>query len=747
MSFVGDAAAGVRVRKPAVNAHRAISKSGNTKGRKMKLAVPKRTRSAGARWLVAALTAAVVIGPASAQAASAPSEIVLSDVAVTSTFTNVRATMVKVTTSDSAFILDLASGRRFSPEGAFGNSSGTYIVRPVAGGSYVAQRVSDGVDTPIVAPVIAGWRFSIFDVSEDGTRVAWNALDPTGTRIKAFLASVDGTLQTPPEGLGIAHGKAVSVDALGPGLWWGAYSETDHFDSVTRFDYVTNTSTTINRPPDARIDLGEWWPSWDLEWAGFVADAGIFVRNLSSGATYQVPVDRTLVDQYDVGPNGRVALIAHPTDGLTGLYVWQPGFAKIVPVAAPIPPRDSADFQTVVNTTNPAQRILSSDGNSAVFTVTGHDLSGNGPMATRIYRVDLTGFVDPARLPAGASVCADATGASPGQFVGVNITPPFAGGAGWGVLHSSDNPAGSTSSVNFVAGPANPNVAFARVGANGKVCYTNSPLAASHLVLDEMIVGDANALAQPTPTGSVRLIDTRDGDRGVLAPGESICVAAVGAQAGDIVGVNITPVGASAPGYGTLHSSDNPAGETSSVNFGAADTNPNMGFVKVGADGKICYTNSPLATSHVVLDEMIVGKSSAFAAPSPTGAVRIVDTREGRGGATLAPNVTICAPAVGAQPGDFVAVNLTPTRSSGPGDGVLHSSDDPAGGTSSVNFVANSANPNLGFAKVGTDGKICFTNSNSATTDIVLDEVAVMSPAAFAPPSPTGAVRILDTRS
>lgn len=109
----------------------------------------------------------------------------------------------------------------------------------------------------------------------------------------------------------------------------------------------------------------------------------------------------------------------------------------------------------------------------------------------------------------------------------------------------------------------------------------------------------------PTADGAARLVDTRLTNTPVAAA-STRCVPAVGADPGDYITVNVTPVEATTFGHGTIHSSDDPAGDTSNVNFGPGTVDPNTTTVHVGTDGNICFTNSIHGPVHLIIDELIV---------------------------------------------------------------------------------------------------------------------------------------------
>lgn len=116
----------------------------------------------------------------------------------------------------------------------------------------------------------------------------------------------------------------------------------------------------------------------------------------------------------------------------------------------------------------------------------------------------------------------------------------------------------------------------------------------------------------------------------IVRPDETYCMPAIGAGRGDYVTANITPVVATARGNGALHSSDDPGPSTATVNFGPGTVDPNVALVKVGTDGKICFTNSEHANVNIILDQLVNATSTSFSLPTAEGAVRLTDTRVAR---------------------------------------------------------------------------------------------------------------------
>lgn len=145
-----------------------------------------------------------------------------------------------------------------------------------------------------------------------------------------------------------------------------------------------------------------------------------------------------------------------------------------------------------------------------------------------------------------------------------------------------------------------------------------------------------------------------------------------------------------------------------------------------------------------VVDQLVIASASTFSLPTADSAERLLDTRVA--GSPLGSNARRRVTTVGTSPGDWVVVNATPVLATTPGFGTGHSSDDDAGATSNVNFGPGTIDPNIAIAKVGSDSKVSFTNSDHGSVHLVLDQLVNADAAAFSRATGDGAKRLTDTR-
>ena len=200
----------------------------------------------------------------------------------------------------------------------------------------------------------------------------------------------------------------------------------------------------------------------------------------------------------------------------------------------------------------------------------------------------------PPKIAVGGRLCFDVAG-SPGDAAVVNLTPVQPERKGNGLLVSSDvTTPPNASNVNYAPGVVDPNVAIAPIGADGKVCYVNSELAAVHLVADHLGSIDADAYTPATSTGAPdRRVDTRNGLGGTRIPvGGRLCFDVAGSP-GDAAVVNLTPVQPERKGNGLLVSSDvTTPPNASNVNYAPGVDDPNVAIRTNRCRRQVCYVNS-----------------------------------------------------------------------------------------------------------------------------------------------------------
>jgi regulation of enolase protein 1 (concanavalin A-like superfamily) len=116
-------------------------------------------------------------------------------------------------------------------------------------------------------------------------------------------------------------------------------------------------------------------------------------------------------------------------------------------------------------------------------------------------------------------------------------------------------------------------------------------------------------------------------------------------------------------------------------------------------------------------------------------------------GTEVGPSDRLCF-AVAGSPGDAAIVNLTPVLAQGPGNGQLISSDVTSPPlASNVNYGPGTIDPNVAVARIGADGKVCYSNSEHTSVHLVADHLGTIDTAAYTPATPTGApARTVDTR-
>ena len=217
------------------------------------------------------------------------------------------------------------------------------------------------------------------------------------------------------------------------------------------------------------------------------------------------------------------------------------------------------------------------------------------------------------------SACASASSGSPGDAAVVNLTPVEADNNGYGLLVSSDvTPHRSRPTSTTRPATIDPNVAVAPIGADGKVCYVNSPLA------------DRRPRRRPPRHHPRQRLRPRRPERRTRPQGRHphrsrrrthpalrpVCfaVSAHPATQPSSTSPPSTPTTA-ATAYSCRPASTAPF--ASNVNYAPGTIDPNVAVAPIGADGQVCYINSPLASVDLVADHLGTIRGNAYVPAVP----------------------------------------------------------------------------------------------------------------------------------
>lgn len=193
-----------------------------------------------------------------------------------------------------------------------------------------------------------------------------------------------------------------------------------------------------------------------------------------------------------------------------------------------------------------------------------------------------------------------ATGVS-AVVVNLTVTEPTA--SGYVTAFAASAPLPFASNVNFVAGQTVANRAVVGVSADGEIALYSSS-GNPHLVVD---IGGWFT-ASGTGRGSIstiqplRLLDTRVSERVVPSPPTRVRVGGVLVPPGATAAVlNVTATAPNWSGWLAVWPSGTAQPHVSDLNFGSAQTVPNLVIAKLGPDGAINVATGG-ASAHVVID-------------------------------------------------------------------------------------------------------------------------------------------------
>ena len=156
--------------------------------------------------------------------------------------------------------------------------------------------------------------------------------------------------------------------------------------------------------------------------------------------------------------------------------------------------------------------------------------------------------------------------------------------SGFLTAFSCDSATPVVSNHNHVRGQVVASAAIVPVSSSGEVCVYS--FTDTNLIVD--ITGRFPTGTGVVPAAPQRLADTRTADPAHAIRPVCRCTFAIPAVAGAAttaaVAIDVTAVGATAPGFATVYPCDEAVPGTSNVNYGTGAATPNLAIVRPGAD-------------------------------------------------------------------------------------------------------------------------------------------------------------------
>jgi hypothetical protein len=305
----------------------------------------------------------------------------------------------------------------------------------------------------------------------------------------------------------------------------------------------------------------------------------------------------------------------------------------------------------------------------------------------------------------------------------MNVTVAGPTAASYLTIYPSGTPRPNSSSLNFVAGQAVPNLVTATVGANGSVTIYNFA-GSTHVLFD--VVGWYSVVG----LSPIRALDTRFDFDTPLGADEYINLPIVmpGSPISAVM-MNVTVTAPTAGSYLTIWPSGSSLPNASSLNFVPGQTVPNLVVAPVGPDGAVNIYNFA-GDVEVIVDIVGLFENGTIAvidgqyeAVQP---FRAFDTR------TL-PRINNAPAPIGANqtvsldvrtigvPDDasVLMMNVTAVALTAPGYVSVYPGNEAVPDTSNLNFSAGQVVPNAVAMRIGTDHRIRFRSAEAATHLIV----------------------------
>ena len=322
----------------------------------------------------------------------------------------------------------------------------------------------------------------------------------------------------------------------------------------------------------------------------------------------------------------------------------------------------------------------------------------------------------------------------------VTVTNPTDGGYlsvyPGGVMRST------SSNLNFRVGQTAANMVLVPVGDYGLIDVFNGSGGTVDVIVD--VLGWFPTGASFSGLTPARLLDTRTG--GPTIDGQFTGTGAVAAQATSelsvlgragipttgmaSVALNVTVTNPTAAGYLTVYPTGTTQPATSSLNFTAGRTVPNMVIVPVDANGQLSIFNGSNGTADVIVD--VLGWFPTGTAFSGVAPARLMDSRigtptfDGRFGGGGAIRAATTINLVVAGRGDVpatnvgsVALNVTVTQPSEAGYLTIYPQGAARPLASNLNFATGQTVANMVIVPVGGGGQVSIFSS--AGSHVIVD--------------------------
>ena len=219
----------------------------------------------------------------------------------------------------------------------------------------------------------------------------------------------------------------------------------------------------------------------------------------------------------------------------------------------------------------------------------------------------------------------------------------------------------------------------------------------------------------------------------------------------DAVVLNVTATTPTVDSFLAVYPAGGTVPSTSSLNFVAGQTIPNLVVVQVPSSGQIAFTVGA-GSVHVIVDLVGYFSSADGDLYNPVVPDRILDSRGAIGGwgTKLVPGTanTLLVHGRGGVPATADAVILNVTATDATADGFL--TVYPSGGavpeTSNLNFTVGKSSPNLVVTKLGADGRVAFA-AGEGSVNVIADVVGYFDPTSGDEFHAVVPSRVLDSRS